>query len=197
LTRYVAFLRAINVGGHVVKMDRLKALFEGVPFANVSTFIASGNVIFDATGPPGQIEATIETTLNAALGYAVATMVRSTAEIAGVVRRVEAQKLDPGGDVTLYVGFLKTAPTARVARATAAMSNEVDVLVVHGRELYWQCNKSFRESTVAGPRLEKAVAGPATFRNINTVRRLAGRTCIQGGFTSALNAPQRKYGDNS
>ncbi|MBA2304502.1 MAG: DUF1697 domain-containing protein, partial [Acidobacteria bacterium] len=94
---------------------------------------ASGNVIFDATGQPGQIEATIETTLNAALGYAVATMVRSTAEIAGVVRRVEAQKLDPGGDVTLYVGFLKTAPTARVARATAAMSNEVDVLVVHGR----------------------------------------------------------------
>jgi uncharacterized protein (DUF1697 family) len=41
-TRYAAFLRAINVGGHVVKMDRLRALFEAVPLARVSTFIASG-----------------------------------------------------------------------------------------------------------------------------------------------------------
>jgi hypothetical protein len=49
LRRYVAFLRAINVGGHVVKMDRLRTLFEGLGFANVSTFIASGNVVFDST----------------------------------------------------------------------------------------------------------------------------------------------------
>ena len=47
-TRYVAFLRAINVGGHVVKMDRLRNLFEALGFSGVRTFIASGNVLFDS-----------------------------------------------------------------------------------------------------------------------------------------------------
>lgn len=49
MTRYFAFLRAINVGGHVVKMDRLRELFESLGFSNIETFIASGNVIFEST----------------------------------------------------------------------------------------------------------------------------------------------------
>ena len=48
MTRYVALLRAINVGGHTVKMDALRKHFSRMGFANVETFIASGNVIFDA-----------------------------------------------------------------------------------------------------------------------------------------------------
>jgi len=46
MTRYIAFLRAINVGGHTVKMEHLRGIFESMGFSNVETFIASGNVIF-------------------------------------------------------------------------------------------------------------------------------------------------------
>lgn len=49
MTKYIAFLRAINVGGHNVKMDELKKYFESLGFSNVETFIASGNVIFEAS----------------------------------------------------------------------------------------------------------------------------------------------------
>ena len=49
-SRFVALLRAINVGGHVVKMEALRKHFTRLGFANVETFIASGNVLFDA--PP-------------------------------------------------------------------------------------------------------------------------------------------------
>ncbi len=48
MPRYIALLRGINVGGHNVKMDRLRALFEELGFRDVATFIASGNVIFTA-----------------------------------------------------------------------------------------------------------------------------------------------------
>ena len=48
MPKYVALLRAINVGGHTVKMDHLRSLFEAIGFSNVETFIASGNVIFDS-----------------------------------------------------------------------------------------------------------------------------------------------------
>lgn len=47
MAKYIAFLKAINVGGHTVKMDHLKNLFEKMGFENVETFIASGNVVFE------------------------------------------------------------------------------------------------------------------------------------------------------
>ena len=47
MPRYVALIRGINLGGHTVKMDRLKKLFEELGFKNVETFIASGNVVFE------------------------------------------------------------------------------------------------------------------------------------------------------
>ncbi|HLA07538.1 MAG TPA: DUF1697 domain-containing protein [Anaerolineales bacterium] len=47
MNKYVAFLRAINVGGHPITMDRLCEFFEELGFSNVETFIASGNVIFE------------------------------------------------------------------------------------------------------------------------------------------------------
>ena len=46
--RFVAFLRAINVGGRNVKMEQLRRIFESIGLTNVETVIASGNVVFDA-----------------------------------------------------------------------------------------------------------------------------------------------------
>ena len=173
--RYVAFLRAINVGGHVVKMDRLRALFETIPLANVSTFIASGNVLFDSKRPPEVLERAIEKKLKTALGYDVAAMVRSAGEVSAVVEYVERHGMGPSSTVTLYVGFLKTAPLGEAARSVAALSTDQDTLSVSGRELYWRCCTSFSQSTIVGANLEKLLNIPATFRNFSTVRKLSDR----------------------
>jgi uncharacterized protein (DUF1697 family) len=170
LTRYVAFLRAINVGGHTVKMEQLKTLCESISLENVSTFIASGNVLFDSKRAHAQVEAAIEKKLKAALGYDVATMVRSGADLAAIVDRVQKEPVDIG---TLYVGFLKDPPPPQVVKTVTGMSNAVDLLTVAGKELYWRCRKSFSESTIAGPKLERALGRPVTMRNYNTVRKLA------------------------
>ena len=69
MPKYVAFLRAINVGGHTVKMEHLRILFEELGFENVETFIASGNVIFDSkTKSTKTLETKIEKHLRQALG---------------------------------------------------------------------------------------------------------------------------------
>jgi len=48
--RFVAFLRAINVGGgRTVKMQFLRHVFESLGFSRVATFIANGNVLFETT----------------------------------------------------------------------------------------------------------------------------------------------------
>ncbi len=54
MTRYVAFLRAINVGGRTVAMRELTRIFERLGFSDVGTFIASGNVIFRYAEPIGR-----------------------------------------------------------------------------------------------------------------------------------------------
>ena len=83
--RSIAFLRAINVGGHTVKMDRLRTLFEELAYTNVATYIASGNAIFETPRTSIQaLEAQIEQHLQQALGYEVITFVRAAPELAAI-----------------------------------------------------------------------------------------------------------------
>src|SRR5690349_6010221 len=87
MTKYIAFLRAINVGGHNVRMSELKRLFESLGFSNVETFIASGNVIFETSAKdPSKLEKKIEALLKESLHYEVFTFLRTPAEVAAVAK---------------------------------------------------------------------------------------------------------------
>jgi uncharacterized protein (DUF1697 family) len=170
MPKYVALLRAINVGSHIVKMDRLRALFEELGFANVETFIASGQVIFDTRATDAaKLEARIEKHLRAALGYDVATFIRTPAELARVAAQVE-----PGGH-TLYVCFTKGKPARAACEKLAGYNNDIDEFEVHGREVYWLCRKNMSETKFTGALLEKIIGMPATARNVNTVNRLVAK----------------------
>ena len=171
--RYVAFLRGVNVPGRIVKMAELKRIFEKLGFDEVATFIASGNVVFSTARPNGpKLEEVIESALKKALGHDVAVLIRTLAEVAQVaVRNPFSKPIPPGG--RLFVGFLRAAPGATTRRKVAAMSANTDEFAVRGRELYWLCAVPSMRSISAGGRLEKAVGMATTFRNFNTVRRLA------------------------
>jgi uncharacterized protein (DUF1697 family) len=173
VTRYVAFLRAINVGGRVVKMDDLRQLFEGLGLANVETFIASGNVVFESRAGRRGLERKIEQHLLDALGYDVATFVRTTDEVAEIAAfnpfGLEARA--PGA--TLYVAFLRDAPGPARRQAVAALKNPVDDFALYGPNLYWL--RRNRDSVTTGALLEKVLKAPATVRNMTTVARLAAK----------------------
>ncbi|MEO7712460.1 MAG: DUF1697 domain-containing protein [Gemmatimonadaceae bacterium] len=170
--RYVALLRAINVGGHVVKMDRLRTEFDALGFEDVRTFIASGNVLFAAGSDDAvALEHRIERRLEQALGYPVATFLRSPAQLAMlVVNEPYSDRLD---SASLYVGFLKSAPPDERRERALALRSELDEVCVRDREIFWMCRARSTDSTLSGARLEKALAAPATFRNVTTVRKLA------------------------
>lgn len=177
MPKYVAFLRAINVGGHTVKMDYLRSLFETAGFAKVETFIASGNVIFDTRSKNTQaLEQKVEKHLREILGYEVRTFVRDTSELVAVANYKpfnETELSAPGN--SLYVGFLPEKPENEAKKRVLALASATDDFAVHGREVYWLCRTSFSESKVSGALLEKTLALSATFRNVNTVRRLAAK----------------------
>ena len=180
MPRYIAFLRAINVGGHNVKMTQLRALFEELEYANVETFIASGNVIFETKArDAGKLESRIEKHLAAKLGYAVDTFVRSDAEVAAVLRFTPfAEAVSPGGGV--YVLFLKERLTPATAKGLAACATPVDAFCVNGREVYWQCFGRSSESDVWSLPAMKALKLPTrTMRNMTSVRKLATKHGIK------------------
>ncbi|MEO6214087.1 MAG: DUF1697 domain-containing protein [Vicinamibacterales bacterium] len=165
---YVAFLRAINVGGRIVKMERLRQIFEALPIKHVSTFIASGNVLFDSAAAALHLEASIELQLRKHLGYPVATFMRTVPEL----QKVAAHDPFDGDEGRLYVAFLKTKPSPLAERTLAGFENEVDRFHVHGREAYWLAKAGFSGSTFTGTKLERTL-GPATTRSITTVQKLA------------------------
>jgi uncharacterized protein (DUF1697 family) len=177
MTRYAAFLRGINVGGHTVKMDRLKAIFEALGFSAVSTFIASGNVVFE-TGETDRkaLERRIEQALEQALGYEVATFVRTGAEVAEIAAHEPFPNAPSREGDTLHVIFLRYAPDADTRARVQALSNDEDLLRFHGSELYWLRRGKMMDSTLDQAAFAGALGkAPTTARNANTLRRLAAK----------------------
>ncbi|MCI0405639.1 MAG: DUF1697 domain-containing protein [candidate division Zixibacteria bacterium] len=172
---YIAFLRAINVGGHTVKMEKLKKLFEALGFSNVETFIASGNVIFESSSKNTQaLEKKIEAHLKKSLGYEVATFIRSASELAEIAGYRPFPKSGIAKSHALYVGFLQAPVSADAKKKLLAAESKIDRFCFHGRELYWRLSaRSIKETKFSGPLLEKTLGQPATLRNVTTVRKLA------------------------
>ncbi len=136
--RYVAFLRAINVGGHTVKMDHLRELFAALKLKNVTTFIASGNVLFETSASDAAaIEARIEKHLEKSLGYAVPTFLRTPDELRALMVSTDAFPTAAGEEHARYVGFLKTNPPITAQASLTAIRDAQHAFHIHGREVHW------------------------------------------------------------
>ena len=172
--KLVVFLRAINVGGHTVKMDALKRLFEKMGFLEVETFIASGNVIFgSAVKNPEAVEKTISSGLKSALGYEVASFVRTLDELAKTANYKAFPKAALESAAALNVAFIHKTPDETSKRELMKLRTDIDDFAINGREIYWLCRKRQSESDFSNAVFEKALGISATWRNINTVRKLA------------------------
>ena len=174
MARYVAFLRAINVGGHTVTMARLRELFEAFGAHEVSTIVASGNVLFDVAGrrTAAALERGLAAHLEDALGYPVPVFLRTPAEMAHLAVH-DPWAGAPAPTATTFVCVLAEAPGVVARRAVAAASTAEDELVVDGRDLYWRRHGSFSDSPLGKRGIEKVTGLTMTVRNVTTMRRVA------------------------
>ena len=177
MTRHVAFLRAINVGGsHIVKMDALRELFEDLGFAKVETFIASGNVIFETRSKdPAALERKIEKALEETLGYEVATFIRSLSDLGAITRHQPFPQKAMASAVALNVGLLKEPLNDATRAALAKLKTDVDDFHANGSELYWICLKRQSESKLSNAVFERTLKVKATFRGMRTMEKLAAK----------------------
>lgn len=173
MTKYFAFLRAINVGGHNVKMVLLRQLFEALGVSNVETYIASGNVVFETSREDAKsFETEIESMLQSSLGFEVATFLRTEAEL----NALEAYQPFPPADIeaatALNIAFLAEPLDDDAVQKLMALKTDIDEFHVHGREIYWLCQKKQSESTFSNAILERTIGRPSTLRGINTIKKM-------------------------
>jgi len=169
---YVALLRGINVGGNILKMDRLRGIWSEMGFSNVQTYLQSGNIVFDAAGAPSAWREKVEQRLVGEARLPVAVIVRSAKELGKVV--VGNPFLAGGGidESRLHVTFLEGSATKQAFQGLHEIASGRDECRVVNKEVYLHCPEGYGRTKLSNNRLEKVLAMRATTRNWNTVKAL-------------------------
>lgn len=174
MTAFAALLRAVNVGGTgIIRMADLRALCEKIGFGSVQTLLQSGNVVFTAKGTDKAVAEKLAAAIERSHGFRPAVMVRTAAELAGVIERnpfPAAAKAEPN---RLLVSFLAGPPAKDAAERLAAIRVEKEKIRLVGGSLYVHyAEGGMGTSKIGNAVLEKALGVPATARNWNTVTKL-------------------------
>jgi uncharacterized protein (DUF1697 family) len=174
MPRYVALLRGINVGGkNVIKMAELRACFEAQGFADVITYIQSGNVVFSGPeGDRGALTARVESALTEAFNYESRVFLRSHREMQAIATGAPTAFGREPDSYRYDVLFLRDHLRAADALASVSVRDGVDRAYAGDSVLYFS-----RLIARAGQsHLNRIVGSPVyqdlTIRNWNTTVRL-------------------------
>jgi uncharacterized protein (DUF1697 family) len=164
MPRYVALLRAVNVGGTAkLPMADLKAMCLDAGFTRVETYIASGNVVFDSRLAPSRMKAELEARLLAHAGKPMGVMVRTAAEMAAVLTANPFSDADPKYAYAIFLDH--RPPRDALERAVGRRDEEMRL---GDREIYVHYPSGMGTSKLRIP-----AAKLGTARNMNTVAKLA------------------------
>jgi uncharacterized protein (DUF1697 family) len=172
MTRHIALLRGINVGGHrKVPMADLRALVASLGYTGVASYIQSGNLAFSTTAEESSIVAGLETAIEQSFGFAVPVIVRTADEM----RAVAASH--PLVDAVAHprramVAFLDRTPTADSGAVIDADEYLPDRFALSGREVYLDYPDGSARAKLTHSLLERTLDVRATIRNWNTVTKL-------------------------
>jgi uncharacterized protein (DUF1697 family) len=173
MTSYVALLRGIDLGGPAkVAMDDLRQLFTDLGYADVRTYIQSGNVLFrSAVEDASKLARDIESRMATDMGMTVTVVLRSEDELANIA--AANPFLRAGTDESkLHVTFLAATPDAEATARLETPAGEPDELALVGREVYLQCPNGYGRTKVNNAYIEKRLGSAATTRGWKTVTKL-------------------------
>jgi len=167
--KYVAFLRAINVGGNaIVKMADLKQMFESIGLENVQTYIQSGNVIFESAEDAASLEKLLERQLENAARYPIRLFVRTMQAVQSIARNAPFTAKE---DEAVYVAFLDQKLDKKRQQVLLSLKSEADDFAIKGREIF-NLRRDREKSVFSNNFLEKQLKVSATTRNLTTIQKI-------------------------
>ena len=178
---YIALLRGVNVGGNTLKMERIREIWSALDFENVRTYVQSGNVVFEAKGPPSSWSRKIEQSLAGETRLPVTVVVRTAAELAKVIAGNPFLKQKDIDRTKLHVTFLggpklSSKATKEAIGQLGAIDAGADTFRILGNEIHLHCPNGYGTTKLSNNRIEKVLSQKATTRNWNTVNTLYAMT---------------------
>jgi uncharacterized protein (DUF1697 family) len=169
--QFVAFLRAINVGGHTVKKETLSAAFAALGLREVLVFKQSGNVIFeDSPSEADTLSGRICGALSGLLGYEVAVLVRSVAELKALINRDPFHEFTEA-DASFLLTFLPAPVVFPLSLPTRIPNSTADIIHADNREIF-SVTRGHGDGGKPNPFIEKTLKTQTTTRNYNIITQI-------------------------
>jgi uncharacterized protein (DUF1697 family) len=167
---YIALLRGVNVGGNILKMERLRELCAKLGARNARTYVQSGNIVFEAQGSALHWAEALERKLAGESRLPVSVIVRTAAEMSAVLAG-NPFLMEKGIDTArLAVTFLQHPPAKPALAALSTLKIGSERFHCAGKEIYLHCPDGFANAKLYT--LDKVLAQRTTTRNWNTVTKL-------------------------
>lgn len=174
MTKYLAILRGINVGGkRRLKMSDLKALFESLGFSKVQTYIQSGNVIFETSeNNSDQISKEIEKAILERYNYKVPVIIRTASELKKAIAANPYYVPEEKDVKGLHLTFLKAKPGENEIQKAMEANFAPDEFEILGKHIYLHCQGKYSDSKLSNTFFESKLKIPGTTRNWRTMLKL-------------------------
>ena len=174
---FAALLRGVNVGGkNKVPMAGLRSLLESAGYADVVTYVQSGNVVLRSSSrSAAKTESRLEGLIAEAFGSRIAVLLRTPAEL----RRIASENPFLAGKAELsrlYVVFLRTAPKPEAVERLDPHRSPGDEYRLAGNELFLQLPSGAGQTKLTLDYFERTLGVDGTARNWNTLLRLVELT---------------------
>lgn len=165
----VVFIRAVNVGGAKLPMAELRELATHLGATDVSTYIASGNLLCTPAGKPADFDRALEKAIKDRYGYFREVISRTPVQLRAAL---EVHPFEIVEDRFSYVYFLTGKPTSKAIKDFHAMEFGDDEVAVIGEDLHIRYGNGAGKSNLDAKTIAKALGVQGTGRNLNSVRKL-------------------------
>lgn len=172
MTRFVALLRAVNVGGRKLPMTDLRAIAEGLGWQKVRTYIQSGNLLFEAKGKAGELEGALDKALAEAFGFEVPVIARTAKQWAAYGSAnpfPEAAEAEPN---RLMLCLSKAPPEPGSDSALQERARDGERVKLAGGALWIHYPAGAGTSRLSPSLIDRLAGSATTARNWRTVQKI-------------------------
>jgi uncharacterized protein (DUF1697 family) len=171
VNKYIAFVRGINVGGIVLKMNELKRILDYTGLKNIKTYIQSGNVIFESkTDDISEIEKKIKIALFKESGLDLVIIVKTKDELERIAASHPFEQKD--NHKSLYITMLNNLPMENKIKDFMSIKSDVDKFIVKGDIVYSCYGDGYGKSKFTNNYIENKLCVSGTTRNWNTIKKM-------------------------
>jgi uncharacterized protein (DUF1697 family) len=170
--KFTTFLRGINVGGIILKMEDVKVIFSGLGFRNITTYIQSGNIVFDSgETDKALLERKIHEAIKVKSDMDVGVFVKTGEQIRGIITNCPFGKAMD--EKRIYVTMLSCAPSKGKTAVMKTITSTEEKVILKKDTIYSYYGNGYGKSKYTNNYFEKALGVSATTRNWNTINKMS------------------------